>query len=173
MREGGGGGLSMIWSVKLDSSSMFQLILMLVVVWICIDSLVSNICLGGILQSMDKQPIDRMQEMKRHWSSLLQCLRNWFDKTWLAEAKVMKLHHSYQQIGTSSQQTHTSQVCMKMKSKVGQENSKMKIQLHGHISDHALYHHQQKVLLFKEVVMKEQKLKLWCLYTKQNGRGCC
>ena len=52
------------------------------------------------------------------------------DKTWLAETKVMKLHHSYQQIGTSSQQTHTSQVSMKMWSKVGQENPKKKIQLH-------------------------------------------
>ena len=103
---------------------MFQLILMLILARICIYSLVSNICPGGILQSTDKQPIDRMQEMKRHWSSLLRCLKNWFDKTWLSEAKVMKLHHSYQQIGTSSQQTHTSQVSMKMWSKVGQENPK-------------------------------------------------
>ena len=69
MREGEGeGGVNDLECeiFKLDSSSMFQLILMLVVVWICIDSLVPNICLGGILQSIDKQPIDRMQEMKRH-----------------------------------------------------------------------------------------------------------
>ena len=120
---------------------MCQLILMLIVAWICIYSLVSNICLGGILQSTDKQPIDRMQDMKRHWSSLLRCLRNWFDKTWLSEAKVMKLHHSYLQIGTSSQQTHTSQVSMKMWSKVGQENPKKKIQLH---CETVLFVHQTK-----------------------------
>ena len=34
-----------------------------------------------------------------------------------------------------------------------------------------LYHHQQQVLLFKEEVMKQQKLKLCCLRTKQNGRS--
>ena len=69
MNEGRGGGVVNDLECgifKLNSSSMFQLILMLVVVWICIDSLVSNICLGGILQSTDKRPIDRMQEMKRH-----------------------------------------------------------------------------------------------------------
>ena len=60
MNEGRGGGVVNDLECgifKLDSSSMFQLILMLVVVWICIDSLVPNICLGGILQSTDKQPI--------------------------------------------------------------------------------------------------------------------
>ena len=31
----------------------------------------------------------------------------------------------------------------------------------------------KKTLLFKEEVMKEQKLKLCCLFTKQNGRSCC
>ena len=36
-----------------------------------------------------------------------------------------------------------------------------------------LYHHQQQVLLFKEEVMKQQKLKLCCLRTKQNGRSSC
>ena len=45
---------------------MFQLILMLIVGWICIDSHVSNIYLGGVFQSIDKQIIDRMQEMKRY-----------------------------------------------------------------------------------------------------------
>ena len=148
---------------------MFQLILML----ICIYSLVSNICLGGILQSTDKQPIDRMQEMKRHWSSLLRCLRNWFDKTWLSEAKVMKLHHSYQQIGTSSQQTHTSQVSMKMWSKVGQENPKKKIQLH---CETVLFVHQtkwQRLLLNQfrneitllDAIYKTQDQDMTCCYS--------
>ena len=40
-----------------------------------------------------------------------------------------KLHHHYQQIGTSSQQTHISQASMEMWSKVDQENLKTIIQL--------------------------------------------
>ena len=35
------------------------------------------------------------------------------------------------------------------------------------ISGHVLYHHEQQVLLFKEVVMKQQKLKLCRLHTKK------
>ena len=35
-----------------------------------------------------------------------------------------KIHHNYQQIGTSSQQTHTSQASMKMWSRVDQENQR-------------------------------------------------
>ena len=131
---------------------------MLIVGWICIDSHVSNIYLGGIFQSIDKQLIDRMQEMKRHWSSLLRCLRNLFDKTLLTEVKVMKLHHSYQKIDTSSQQTYTSQVSMKMWSKVDQENPKKKIQLHCWEHPKFLFQTMRSIIINKKFYCSRRKL---------------
>ena len=127
MREGGSCQWFGVWkrqecysTLVLDSSNMFQLILVLIVTWICINSLLYWTFILVVFSSPSTKGLST--ECKRWKDTVLSSL----SKGIYLQAK---LHHHYQQIGTSSQQTHISQASMEMWSKVDQENLKTIIQL--------------------------------------------
>ena len=148
---------------------MFQLILMLIVVWICINSLWYQTFILVVFSSLYMETlrlIKKMQGIIRH--------RKQFVKRDIFVGQTPPALPYALLANRPTYPRHLWRCGPKLTRKTSKRNTASVLGASSSsISDHVLYHHQQQVPLFKEEVMKQKKLKLCFLHTKQSGRSSC